>query len=435
MAEKNIKILMVSHGHPRHIAGGGEIAAYNLHKKIVDSEGFESVFFARHDKPELVRGGTSFTGTGRPNEILFYSTMPDWFRFSQPDKAKIWRDFRELLEFAKPDVVHFHHYVHLGLEMFREVKRLSPDTKIVLTLHEYFAICHNHGQMVKTTSDALCSEATPTDCSACFTEYSPQDFFLRNQFIKSHFAMVDQFISPSQFLKDRYTAWGIDESKIQVIENLLDDSVLDNEDRVRSTIDRKKVKLGYFGQVNWYKGLDLLLQAIEELPDETQQRISVDINGSGLEKQDAGLRNKILSMIDKLDGCVTLNGPYERHELDKLMGSTDWLIAPSKWWENSPMVILEAKKNGLPVICSDIGGMAEKVDHGVTGLHFKTGSSASLSAQIEKVVNSPQLQTEFARTIVNTYQPELALQTHLAIYKSLFGERAPATQMDLVRVA
>ena len=60
------------------------------------------------------------------------------------------------------------------------------------------------------------------------------------------------------------------------------------------------------------------------------------------------------------------------------MAEIDWVVVPSIWWENSPLVIQEAFLHGRPVICSDIGGMAEKVEHEVNGLHFRVGDHAAL---------------------------------------------------------
>jgi glycosyltransferase involved in cell wall biosynthesis len=51
------------------------------------------------------------------------------------------------------------------------------------------------------------------------------------------------------------------------------------------------------------------------------------------------------------------------------MAGVDWVTMPSIWWENSPLVIQEAFLCGRPLLVSDIGGMAEKVRHGVDGLH------------------------------------------------------------------
>src|ERR1044071_6965300 len=71
------------------------------------------------------------------------------------------------------------------------------------------------------------------------------------------------------------------------------------------------------------------------------------------------------------------------------MANFDWVVVPSIWWENSPLVIQEAFQHGRPVICSDIGGMAEKVTHGVNGLHFRRGDAHSLAAAMRRAVDTP----------------------------------------------
>ena len=53
------------------------------------------------------------------------------------------------------------------------------------------------------------------------------------------------------------------------------------------------------------------------------------------------------------------------------MARIDWVVVPSIWWETGPLVVMEAFQYGRPVICSDIGGMSEKVTDGVNGLHFR----------------------------------------------------------------
>ena len=449
MSTEKKKILYISHGHPDINPGGGEIAAYNLFSEIKQTAGFDSCFLARHDKFARVHGGTTFSGTGKQNEILFYAPMADWFQFSQPDKPKIWRDFRETLEIYQPDMIHFHHYVHLGLEMIREVKNFNKKIPVVLTLHEYFGICHNHGQMIKTTDGSLCHGSSPADCARCFPQYSPQDFFLRKQFIQSYFSLVDQFISPSEFLRDRYIDWGLPAEKIKVIENIdlsrqekhgtatavkgtaakqpgNDRQQAHHNAEIGSFIDREaknnRVRFSFFGQINWFKGIDVLIDALGFLPEKTRKKITININGSGLEHQTEEMQEYVRKSIQNSGGIIRLRGKYERFELPGLMRSTDWIVIPSKWWENSPMVILEAKKYGVPVICSNIGGMAEKVEHGVTGLHFQSGRADSLAEQMEWVVNNRQVQQEFATNMASNFSSSADFQSHLDVYEALlFG--------------
>jgi glycosyltransferase involved in cell wall biosynthesis len=55
------------------------------------------------------------------------------------------------------------------------------------------------------------------------------------------------------------------------------------------------------------------------------------------------------------------------------------VLVPSTWWENSPVVIQEAYAAGRPLICTGIGGMAEKVPNRRSGLHFRLGDAADLA--------------------------------------------------------
>jgi glycosyltransferase involved in cell wall biosynthesis len=73
------------------------------------------------------------------------------------------------------------------------------------------------------------------------------------------------------------------------------------------------------------------------------------------------------------------------------MERIDWVIVPSITWETGPLTLLEAFQHGRPVICSDIGGMAEKVTDGVNGMHFRRGNAHSLAAAMRRAVENPGL--------------------------------------------
>ena len=55
---------------------------------------------------------------------------------------------------------------------------------------------------------------------------------------------------------------------------------------------------------------------------------------------------------------------------------------PSEWYEGCPVVIIEAFCQGLPVIALRLGAMAEMVEDGVTGLHFRPGDADDLAAKV-----------------------------------------------------
>ncbi len=374
-----MRIVIFSHGHPTFSKGGGEIAAYNLFKGINQTEEHQAWFVARAPE-KLMHLGTPVAALNeREYLIAGNADIPNLTAtIALGDDS----DFAEMLRSMRPDVVHFHHYVFLGVEMIRAVKRVCPNAKVVLTLHEYIAICMNSGQMIKT-DDRLCYQYSPRECAQCYPDRTPEDFFLRERYIKTYFNLVDQFISPSEFLRQRYIVWGIPADKIVFIENGLPSGGKLPPRPLQP--DEPRGRFAYFGQINPFKGVDLILEAFSQLPKKVRKQVSLDIYGAGLEWQQEGYRNKINQLLAENKDIVRYHGPYEPEELAKLMEPIDWVLMGSIWWENSPVVIQEAFKFGRPVICPDIGGMAEKVRSNEGGLNFRARDPLSLRNVIEAI--------------------------------------------------
>lgn len=372
MTNKKQRILVMAHAHPDFSLGGGEIAAYNLFKAYQGHDNVEEAWFlARADRR---RGLTGSISLRRANEYLWEQAVFDWVRMKAAHQDSLTTWFADLIRALKPTVVHTHHYAHLGLEYLRVIKQVDPTIKIMMTLHEYMAICSNNGQMIKTGGVKLCSRESYDECSFCFPDKTPEDFWLRKHFFQSHFAFVDQFISPSQFLRQRYIQWGLKPERITVIENgqseeppLPPRPLAEGETRNR---------FGFFGQITPYKGLDVVLAALNQMPEAKHKTISLEVHGANLEYQPADYQKKVKDLLDPLieQGVVHWVGPYQPHEFRARMANIDWMVVPSIWWENSPMVIQEALVSGRPVVCSDIGGMAEKVHHGIDGVHVPVGN-------------------------------------------------------------
>jgi glycosyltransferase involved in cell wall biosynthesis len=81
---------------------------------------------------------------------------------------------------------------------------------------------------------------------------------------------------------------------------------------------------------------------------------------------------------------VTDNGSYHVDMLRGRMARVDWCIVPSVWWEIFGLVISEAWMFGRPVICSNVGGMAERNAHDVFALQFQMGDHRSLAAAMRR---------------------------------------------------
>ncbi len=84
-------------------------------------------------------------------------------------------------------------------------------------------------------------------------------------------------------------------------------------------------------------------------------------------------------------------GRFDNRRVGALLAEIDVLVVPSLWWENSPLTISEAFLAGVPVVVSDIGGMAEMVQEGVNGFRVPPGDSDALAAAIRRFVDDPTL--------------------------------------------
>jgi glycosyltransferase involved in cell wall biosynthesis len=347
-----------------------------MFEEIKSRPGWSAVFAGRRS-PEEAHASIELMDDG----TFALTTSSELFRFHNSDQDFLFETLPKLIEWAKPDVIHFHHYVQLGLEAIRVIRNFCPKTPIILTLHEFLAICNNNGQMLRVNAGGLCHKATPMACNRCFPSTSPEDFFLRERLIKRYLDIVDHFISPSHFLKQRYVDWGLSPDKISVIENgqppaepLPPRSLANEHDR--------RGRFAFFGQLNPFKGIDILLDAMNFIPPtlkSPQGPISLSIHGSGLQWQEQKFQDKLNARVLELSGCAHLHGRYEPGDLPRLMAGIDWVVMPSIWWENSPLVIQEAQKFGRPLIVSGIGGMAEKVQNGVNGLHVRPGDPQGLA--------------------------------------------------------
>lgn len=384
-----MKIMVFVHGHEALSSGGGERAAASLSDHLVRL-GHEVRQISRVSAEWLGHSASFGAFRGNHHDILAVPPEHDGFTFETVNFALLESMIKELVENFRPDIVHIQHYSFWSLDIVRILERL--EVPVVMTLHEYLLICHNSGQMVKT-SGRLCKFESPSECSSCFDQFSPGEFFLRKKMIKTSIGSVAAFVSPSNFLAQRYLRWGIEPDLMHVIENPLAHSMVLAAQEIRrgkpelTLKDDAKIRFGFFGQINPFKGVDLLLSALLRLPDEIRERVTLGIHGANLDFQTTAYQDKFGALLTQSEN-VELNGPYDNADVLKHMQQYDWIVVPSVWWENSPVVIQEAKLAGKPVLCSDIGGMSEKVSDGVSGMHFIAGSVDDLAKRICEIVNS-----------------------------------------------
>jgi len=217
--------------------------------------------------------------------------------------------------------------------------------------------------------------------------------------------------------------------------------------------------LGFFGQLSGYKGVDVLLEAMrllevdDALPSSSDEseadteenghhraprrdakapRVTLKVHGANLDLQDGEFKRMFAGLLEDTRVSVTLVGKYKPENLGELMREIDWVIVPSIWWENSPLVIQEAFMNGRPVICSNVGGMAEKVTDGVNGMHFQVGDPASLAATIRRAVQSSGTWDQMRQGIPPIYRLDHQVSELVDLYRQLIAGRPAGSQVNAV---
>jgi glycosyltransferase involved in cell wall biosynthesis len=171
--------------------------------------------------------------------------------------------------------------------------------------------------------------------------------------------------------------------------------------------------VGFIGQIARHKGTDILVEAFKRLPAG-----AAVLHIFGPADQDPAYMGQLHALAR--DAPIHFRGTFPKERMREMMDTLDLLVIPSRWYENSPLVLLNALAAHTPVVVSDVAGMTEFIDEGNNGFSFQRGSVDDLVRVLTDVVLDRDklyglpLSTQYART------PRIMAEETLAIY-----ERAP----------
>ena len=180
-----------------------------------------------------------------------------------------------------------------------------------------------------------------------------------------------------------------------------------------------------------FKGVDVLVDAVTRIPKELWgEDSSLMIFGGNLERQPIEFQERMHKLIADAGPRVRFYGAYQNAEVPRLMRSVDWVVLPSVWWENSPVVIQEALLHCRPMISSDIGGMAEKVRDGKDGLHFRAGSSQDLADRIAEALGNNQTWDRLRASMRQPADHHGCAREHVKLYRALLRRKLDAATTE-----
>ncbi len=200
---------------------------------------------------------------------------------------------------------------------------------------------------------------------------------------------------------------------------------------MQMTGDGETVRLAHLGRLDVHKGTRMLLSALRALPD---ARVTLDV--FGITQSDADVTEMDdLRRLSEADSRIRFLPALDHAEITTRLAGFDAVVVPSQLLETGPLVVLEAFAAGVPVIGSALGGIAEKVRHGVDGWLVRPHNSVDAWREsLARLAGDRDLLLSLRRGIRPPKSLEDAAAEMAALYASVLARRAAAGEPSGVPV-
>src|SRR3989338_4835720 len=399
-----MKILHIQKFFYQH--GGGSTLFFKL-SKLLAGHGHEVAFFSMHSPQNKKSYWSKFFVSNIDYQPKNYGrNLRLFFRSLYSSEAR--NKIRLLLDEFKPDIAHLHDiYHHLSPSILLELS--ARKIPIVQSLSDYHLIAPNYnlfhdGRICEKTKakkfyKAVFHRCVKQSIAASTAEISEKYF---HQFTGWEKNLVDLFIVPSGFMRDKLIKYKLPGGKIFVLPHFVDYR------SYKSDIGGNY--LLFFGRLSEEKGIKLLINAVKNLPN-----IKLYITGRG--PQEAELKDYLHRY--KISN-IRLTGYIEGTALKKLISGSRFTILPSVWFEVFGLSILESFASYKPVIGSRIGAIPEIIRNNYNGMLFKPNDQEDLQNKIVRLWNDRELYRRLSlsarRSCRDLYDPERYYRKLMAIY-------------------
>ncbi len=422
-----MRVLVVTHGFPPAASAGAELYA-RAQARALHKLGDEVVVLTREEDPSRPDGDVRSTDDGGLRVVWVNNTCRRVRAFADTYLDPVIGPLADrLVDEIAPEAAHVHHLTGLSTSIVRSLA--ARRVPCVMTLHDYWLICHR-GQLLDPEGHvcdgpeahepagcppcvgtaggasaatflgaaairaveqvlparpgrALHQAAARLACAIARDGVARSQAEARVRHMRTLCDDITHFLAPSQFIRERFIRFGIPTGRITWSPYGLDPTAFRHGGRRPGD----RLRIGFLGTLMASKAPHLLLEAFGRLP---QGRASVELFGPTADYHgDDGYRERLAPLLDHPD--VHVHGPIPHERVPEALASIDVLVVPSIWPENSPFVIHEAFLAGVPIVASRIGGIPEIVDDGVNGLLFTPGDAEALAHALDRVLSDPQL--------------------------------------------
>jgi glycosyltransferase involved in cell wall biosynthesis len=300
---------------------------------------------------------------------IFYSVQAD-------------RKLNRLIRKTRPDLAHLHMIDHqISPSILRTLKKAG--IPVVQTVHTYKLVCPSY-RLYHMNRQKVCEKCLRGNYRRALAERCHKNSFfatllvvLETAFHKSlrfYERGVDLFLVPSRFMGRKLAEGGIRTEKIRHLFYTIDVS------QYEPSFSSDAYFL-YYGRLSEEKGLLTLLRSVEG-----GVGLPLHIIGDGPQRP---LLEK--TVRDRGIAGVRFLGAAGGRGLKRAVSRARFIVVPSEWYENSPLVIYESLAMGKPVIGAAIGGIPELIETGKDGLLFPPGDAEALRDRILRLAGHPEI--------------------------------------------
>lgn len=356
-------------------------------------------------------------------------------------------EFEQILDEEQPDLVHLHAFTRgVSLRLVRVAKKRK--IPVILTYHTPTVTCQR-GTLMRWGSEVcegkvelhICSRCTlqglglhrtsagvigslPTTIGSClgaidlkggiWTALRMTELVnYRLSALQGLLSEVDHIVAVCGWVKDILLRNHVPSEKITVNRQGLCQEIPTQTKQTRKNETGNSIlKIAFLGRLEPIKGIDILLKAFQATP---QLNARLDIYGISQNAASDAYLKQLLELV-KHDPRITFKPPVAAHQVINLLKDYDLLAVPSQGLETGPLVVLEAFAAGIPVIGSNIGGIAELVKHEINGLLLEPAAINTWGQELQRLSLNKDLLTNLRSGISLPRQMGIVAQEMLLLY-------------------
>lgn len=441
-----MKVLHVPYGYAPDPVGGTEVYVQALCASLA-VKGVESVVAAPGDSAcSYVHGGV------RVHRFVAHASITQEGMFSMRDHVAA-RGFAAVLDLEKPSLVHFHSFTSAsGVLALDETRRRNIPA--IATYHTATFTCMRAGTLMRWGSQVCDGEMRALRCTACFLNHHGLPRLLapaaawasvvswplaavpclsssfrgglsswrlnrqRHEATRRWLGGMNRVVALCQWTRQLLLHNGLSEHRVSQVRHGLAETHL-SAASVPFEPPSGPLRLAFLGRLDPLKGIEVLIEAMRLIPHLDMQLDIYTIVQPSRSTQEADLCQAVAA-----DSRIRLCQPVDAAQIVPTLRQYHALLVPSRCLETGPLVVLEAFAACVPVIGSNLGGIAEWVTHERDGLLVQAGDVSAWAAALSRIHDDPTLLKRLREGIQTPRSMSEVASEMLAIYEEVI--RNPA---------